>query len=553
MIRRRVSRWLYLKAFLNRPGGMPISGINVIRPAQTLCLVIIFQLNPGFAAGGDTAVYAVHVGFNQSPDKTSLSDLQYADDDAVGFYAFTRTFARDSRLVTIMDTDSQKLHPDLANECIPPDPENLRQLLAKLAQDMRNAKKKGKNVVLYFSYSGHGLAASSGARLTMLNGYLDGRWFEKHIMNLPADAIHLFIDACHAQGLVDWRGAIRREQATRIRRLSSKEYRGLFADFILRRHPHVGALVATSADQATLEWTHLRAGVFTHELLSALRGAADVNHDGRIEYSEAAAFISAANHSVLDRKMVPNVVSFPPLLNHNTPILDFDWMRVSARLKIRAWPWARFSIQTEKGIRLLDAHPELGSRMEILLPAKERMWIKSGEREALMEPLDDVIWFEELGFQSADTTKSRGRVASILHKHLFATRFGPSYYRGWIDKQGEIGVAFDESSDVMSVYARDSRAPSVACWVGAAISGAVAATFLVLAVDAKQDYDNTSMQAEAQEARTRLVRNQLIAGGAVLATIGLAWAGWMLKPKDSLVIRAVPLSHGFCISAKLSW
>ena len=70
------------------------------------------------------------------------------------------------------------------------------------------------------------------------------------------------------------------------------------------------------------EWDAYQRGVFTHEVLSALRGAADVNGDGRIEYSELAAFLAAANREVADPRARPQVVVQPPRSDRRAPIVD---------------------------------------------------------------------------------------------------------------------------------------------------------------------------------------------------------------------------------------
>ena len=66
----------------------------------------------------------------------------------------------------------------------------------------------------------------------------------------------------------------------------------------LERYPRAGVIVATSGDQETHEWSRYHGGILSHELRSALSGAADVNGDGRIEYSELRAFLAAANARV---------------------------------------------------------------------------------------------------------------------------------------------------------------------------------------------------------------------------------------------------------------
>ena len=76
--------------------------------------------------------------------------------------------------------------------------------------------------------------------------------------------------------------------------VSANEEKQILAKNSLARFPNVGAIMATASDAESHEWDAIEQGVFTHELISALRGAADVNGDGKIEYSEASAFFNAA-------------------------------------------------------------------------------------------------------------------------------------------------------------------------------------------------------------------------------------------------------------------
>ena len=45
--------------------------------------------------------------------------------------------------------------------------------------------------------------------------------------------------------------------------------------------------------------------MFTHELLSGMLGAADVNGDLVVEYTEVQAFVAAANRDIKDPRAIP--------------------------------------------------------------------------------------------------------------------------------------------------------------------------------------------------------------------------------------------------------
>src|SRR5439155_644568 len=66
---------------------------------------------------------------------------------------------------------------------------------------------------------------------------------------------------------------------------SDQQVKAFLAAEDLSQYPRAGVIVATSGDQDTHEWARYQSGILSHELRSALSGAADVNGSGRIELS----------------------------------------------------------------------------------------------------------------------------------------------------------------------------------------------------------------------------------------------------------------------------
>ena len=64
-------------------------------------------------------------------------------------------------------------------------------------------------------------------------------------------------------------------------------------------------MLSSSAAQNSHEWEAYQAGVFSHEVRSALRGAADHDGDGVVTYDELAAFVFTANRSVPNERYRP--------------------------------------------------------------------------------------------------------------------------------------------------------------------------------------------------------------------------------------------------------
>ncbi len=497
--------------------------------------------------GAEVRVVAVHVGVNEPPPGSSLPRLRYADDDAVRFHAFTRFFAQESHLFSVLDRQSQRRHPEVLAICQPPRRADLEAALEALAGRLAEERRAGRRVVVYFSYSGHGLEVDGDTRLAVLDGALDRAWLERHVVSLPADAVHLFLDACHAEGLVTGRGPFTREVEADTRPLREQERNWLERGDVLTRHPHAGALLAASLEREAHEWSRLQSGVFTHALLSALAGGADVNGDGSLAYSEVAAFLAAARRGVGDPRAAPWVVSLPPRMDRNAPILELAWLGRAAFLEGRPGALGRFHLEAEGGERVLSAHAEQGVRLRLWIPAGLRLWLRAGTREASFTARPGQrLALGALDFVQADEVTARGALASALERGLFSEPFGPAYYRGWVDHEGGPGVAMPPPGVQVEAEARPSGEPLPAqlCLAAGGLLLASAAVFTGLAVDARLTYEDTQL---GRPARVALERSWLwggLAGGAGALALGLGLAGWALWPEAELALAPSPAPDG---------
>lgn len=512
-----------------------------------IAIAVLVCISAWPAAATETAIFSVHVGVNQPPTGSALAKLRFADDDAVRFYRFVQPFSRHSLLLSVLDESSQARNPQTALVSKPPRLGDLEQALDQLNQEMRAVRKTGQRVVFYFTYSGHGQRGEQGTRLAMLDGAIDPAWLEEHLFGLEADSVHLMVDACHAAGLVSPRGVIEAETSATSRPLTDTERAGLLRAGLLERYPHVGAILGASAGRESHEWSRLRGGVFTHELLSALSGAADVNVDGQIAYSEAAAFISAANRAVADDRARPQVVAMPPRLNHNAPILSLAWLKQPRLLRGQVGDLGRFHIEDERGQRLLEAHLESGQALRLLLPKGILLWIRAGEREARLEP--NQAQGESLGqlkFQPPRVA-ARGATEQALRIGLFAKPFGKAYYQGYVEGRNELGVAFAKADPAQIEHRaqRPSRLASGLLFAGAGLGLAGAAVFGGLAIDARLDYQNTQLERPAQQALERQERYQYLAIGSATLCAALAIIGYLTWPEEKLVLVPSAQADGF--------
>jgi hypothetical protein len=406
------------------------------------------------AASAPPAVFALHIGVNVAPEGSGLAPLRFADDDAARLAGLTRAFTERTELLATLDDLSQRRFPDAARSARPPTAKEVERAVERLRGPMRLARARGQRVVLLFSYSGHGTRADGGGTdLTLLDGKLDRAFLEGSIAGLPADAAHLWLDACYAGGLVQDRGFTEREASGR--RLNREETDVALGLDFFQRHPHVGALIAASADGPSHEWSTLEAGVFTYELVSGLHGAADVNLDGVVDYSELGAFVAAANRAIPDPRARVALEVEPPRQNQREPLIDRGWLQRGALLSSTAQP-GHLSVARADGLRLLDAHPGPDQPLTVWLPAGGELLVTravGAEGTALrarVTPTDgQEIALSRLLFRPAPTISRRGdSLDAALQQGFFGKPYSRAYYEGYADSRELVPVTFDASAVV---------------------------------------------------------------------------------------------------------
>jgi len=163
-----------------------------------------------------------------------------------------------------------QIRPDRAILSIGGSPEQLLQALVEARGRAAEIQRSGRRVVLLFYYSGHG----DEEGLHLPRGTLPLSELRAEMARVPADLRISFLDACRSSG---------RSKGVR---------RG--PDFELAVTPDspqgTVELRASSSGEASQESEELSGAVFTHFLLSGLRGAADLDGDGRVTLAELYAY-----------------------------------------------------------------------------------------------------------------------------------------------------------------------------------------------------------------------------------------------------------------------
>jgi caspase domain-containing protein len=464
---------------------------------HALAVALLVAWTPARAA---THTYAIVIGNNTPPATADgpLAPLRYADDDAVAVAQFLHTVADDVVLLSVLDGDTQRRFPGVASGARPPTLVELRAQVARLRAriDADRARGGDADVVLFFS--GHGAHDEHGASLVLLDGPLTRAvLYDEVLAVLPARFIHVFVDACHAAAVVQ-----PRDTSAAVVDVTESDARRLVASETLARFPNVGALVATSAGEETHEWDRYQGGVFTHELLSGLRGAADVNGDRRIEYSELQAFLAAANREVSDPRGRLRVEVRPPPLDLRVPIVELARARKSGWAAVPGG--VPFHIEDGRGARLVDGYGEPGHTMTLVLPVDDELYYRAPDGEARFRVIAGRVARLDRASMRGASIVARDALATAFERGLFAAPFGPAYYRGFVDRAGSTPVVFASGDDdAASARRRTRRRASLASFTlsGAALTAATVTG--ALALQALSDWHATDLQRPAADARTR--------------------------------------------------
>ncbi|MEM6731094.1 MAG: caspase family protein [Myxococcota bacterium] len=498
---------------------------------------VVAILGLSIFAPGPPATVALVIGNNASPvDETALAPLRFADDDAIRFYELFSRATDTVELLSVLDDTTQTRHPGVAGKARPPTLTQLDAAVSRLATRLQEAAAEGRSTRAYLTFSGHGSSREDGTPyLAFLDGELTGdALFSRVVARLPADRVHLIIDACNAGAMVGARGRFDREVDGERVELTEEALDAIAKTDALARYPHVGVIVAASAGQEAHEWARIESGVFTHEVLSALAGPADVNGDLAIEYSELQAFVASANSAVSDPRAKPTILARAPIAERRAPLLALQDLRETGFILGEPRGLGRFFVELGNGRRYLDAHLDPNAKAAIAIPANTPVYLRTEEREASIAAAPGaVVRFRELDLQSR-AVASRGATDEEYRRSLFSVMYGATYYRGYVDSQSLVPVSFNgiATRTVEPLVSIDELVAYSAWGVGAAGLG-VAVLSGVLAVQKRSDFNDTEIQREAQELANDYDALRLTAWLGVGVALAGAAVGFYFYPSSN--------------------
>jgi hypothetical protein len=381
-----------------------------------------------------TKSYAVIVASSRAL-AAEVKPLEYADDDGARWAELFDRIADHVELLTVLDPEAQRIYPALAQRASKPDRATLDDTLSRTFARITRDKKSGARVVLYFVMVGHGELGPGGEGFVSLldSPFTRSDLYREVLAKSPATTNHVIIDACNSYFLVNKRGGALDDagpsRAELLKRYVSQEE--------LAQYPNTGVLLSTSSAKESHEWAGYRAGVFSHEVRSALLGAADANGDGVVEYAEVHGFIAAANLGVEDPRARVEMYAVPPAIDMRVPIVELGNARFPGWLSIPAGRAVRLYLEDDRGVRSADMHltGEVATHVGFL--SRRRHFVRTPDGlEAGIDPeAGAVITFDPSKFE-ARTIAARGSISDTFQNKLFAEAFGPAFLRGFAAANG---------------------------------------------------------------------------------------------------------------------
>jgi hypothetical protein len=407
--------------------------------------VLIASLFVCAAASARTKTYAVIVAENRSLDP-NVKPLQFADDDGAKTWELFSLFADRAALFVVLDPDSARMHPEAAAHAESPERAAIFEKLARFNVEMAHDVERGDEPELFFIYAGHGDVDGNGqgyvnlrdAKLTRAELYRDV------IAPSKARFVHVIVDACKSYFLVNARGSKKWVDD----RVSDEEAAGgdahlqaFLEEEQLERHPRAGVIVATSGTEETHEWARYRGGILSHELRSALTGAADVNGDGRIEYSELRAFLAAANARVRNPEARVDVFARAPALDRHRALIDLRSAVPATRyLHFGAGLGGHFYVEDDRGVRYADLNKEPGATFDVMLSPKRGYFVRRDDEEAEVRlggrrsvEVSSLPW-------RARAIAARGALDNTFREELYRVAYGRGFYDGFVATSGDLPV-----------------------------------------------------------------------------------------------------------------
>ncbi len=472
------------------------------------------------AQGNDLKLFGLVIGTNVSTDP-EVKPLRYADDDAVQNARLLGELGAQVVLLADIDHDTQQLFPEV--KTTPPTKSTIAQAMERLNDLMTQARAQGNDTHLYFFYSGHGDVENNQGYVT-LN---DARFWRDDLLALlrksTAITNHVIIDACKSYFLVFDRGAGGKRAPLASALIGSG------AELPV----NTGVFLSTSSAADSHEWEAFQGGVFSHEVRSALRGAADQDLDSQITYEEAAAFVWGANVAVPNPRFRPKVFTKAPggIDPRKAILMDLRATR-GDRLDVGPHVSAHLFVEDEIGIRLADFRPTRGHKLRLILPTRRPLYVRYSDHDEEVE-LPSGRHLDLASLSTRLITVARRGAEHVAFHRLFARPFGPQTIQEYRHRPPETSASLVVPTDLTWLR----RGAAILGVVGAVVGG----TMTGLALNEKGNVKSSTHGIKRQKVNDRIDRfNGAAIASYSVAALGLAtYFIWTFWPEDDVKIQVL--------------
>jgi hypothetical protein len=294
----------------------------------------------GPAAGQADSLYtrrlALLVGANNGGTERAV--LRYAVDDA--------------RALGRVLEDMGGVLPGDCRYLDDPDRAALLGAIRALAADVDRAKKTFRRVEVIFYYSGH----SDEEALFLGEERVPYTELKELVTSLDADVRIAIFDSCASGAMTLPKGVIKRAPFLLDTAYDMKGY---------------AFMTSSSASEAAQESSRLGRSFFTHNLISGMRGAADMNLDGRITLNEAYQFAFDGTLTQTERTMAGAQHPSRHIQMSGTGDVVITEIRKSAAVLVFESAFAgRIFIHDGAGVLLVEMNKTAGREVAIGLDAE---------------------------------------------------------------------------------------------------------------------------------------------------------------------------------------
>lgn len=504
-------------------------------------VILHFVIFPGSGRADEVAptahappVYALVVGNNQASE--GQVDLRYADDDAVQNAAFMAQVggAKNVTLLATLDAETTDMYPGLHPEA--PSKKNIQMAMEVLNRKMMADRSRGLKPEFFLFYTGHGNVRNNAGYISTTDGRFTRDDLLTLVRNSEATRNHLIIDACKSYFMVFERGpggSRRKVTGTLVSEDALPANTGVF--------------LSTSSAANSHEWEAISAGVFSHEVRSALRGGADLDLDKQITYEEAAAFIWNANRGIPLKKFRPAFFMQPPpgepagsSVLANLTGVKRDWLYATPASSARQF------VEDSRGNRIAEFHPGTSRNISILIPPERPLFVRRNDQSTEYEipPMARVELTSLVATERAVGTRG---AENLAFQELFSTPFSPGvlseYYAARYNNRETM---FDRSAPRDGAFPRHTghrmRLTRNAIGVSSVALAGAGLTMTLLAFNKHNAAPNDEPNIKTVE-RNDVIR-QLNTGAAICyMAAGITFSAWLIwtiaHRKNNTAKRAV--------------